>query len=606
MNMDIKIQAKAAEHLYHIISKKPFEPAVAFMPRKKVFRKCAGGRCLPRKTPEQTGVSSKLLCDFLNEIQASKASNAHQVMVIKDGAVICEAGLAPFLTDIWHVTHSMCKTVTAMAIGILVTDGKLSVDEKIVRIFDKYCSPIAKMRLGKVTVRHLLTMSSGVALNEDVIPAESDWLKAYLDSSCRFEPGTRFSYNSINSYVLSCIVQEITGVTLFDFLKVKLFEPMGICNIQWESCPMGRTKGGWGMYITPEDMGKLGILLLNKGCYNGRRLIGSEYIDDMTKKHMETPDDESAYGYGYHIWMGRRPGSFLFNGMLGQNIHCMPDVNMVVVVTGGNDKLFGKCEINEIIYKYFAEAFNPNTCLPEDEPHFRALKNTQRSMRNPVYDFKKDVRKGKLERIAEAMDRAQLPKEAEFLDGREYQLDKVFVRFLPIFAQVLNNSYSAGVSRIAFEKSGNRFYVKITEGDHICKVAVGFKNFDYTNVDINGEPYIIAAKGMFTYDEDSNPVLKISMPFIEHSNGRILKIYFLENGMIKTLWQEFPGSSVLIGGMKAFMGGMSDMVTNQINAMVDMDMLVELGETLMEPVVMGRAVKGEKSHGILHKGKNTK
>lgn len=590
--MDIKIQAKEAEHIYRLISKKPFDPVVPFLPVKERFDPEKKSTRLPRKLPESVGVSSSMLSNFLKELEKGKKMNVHQVMVVKDGAVISEGAMAPFRMDFWHVSHSMCKTVTAMAIGILISDGKLSLEDKLVKILEKHCSPLSRMRLGKITVRHLLTMSSGLIINEGVIAAESDWLKACMESGCSFEPGSKFAYNSMNSYLLSCIVQEITGITLFDFLSEKLFRHMGIRTICWESCPMGRTKGGWGMYILPEDMAKLGLFLLQKGTWQGKRLIAEEFIEEMTAKQMETPEEEGGYGYGYHVWMGKRPGSFLFNGMLGQNIHCMPDIGVVVVVTGGNEQLFGNCQVNEVIYRYFADHFSPKGILPENRQAVSSLRSTERHLKSAAYWFPKDVRSNRFLNLLGRGDR--LPKEAVFLSGRSYEMEKSFVRFLPMFAQLLNNSYTQGISRIGFEIANERLVLILTEGEEIYKIAVGFQSFEYSSVTIHEENYLVAAMGMFTYDEDSNPVLKISMPFLEHSNGRLLKIHFLENGRVKLRWLELPGKEVITGGAEAMLAGMSDMVVNQIRSKFDLDLIFELIDSVMEPVVMGHAVNERK------------
>lgn len=588
--MDIKIQAKEAEHIYHLISKKPFEPAVPFTPAKKRFDSSLKSVPLPRRSPESVGVRSSMLQALLKELEGNQAINVHQVMVVKDGAVISEGAMAPFRKDLWHVSHSMCKTVTGMAVGILVTDGKLDLEDRLVKLLEKYCSPLAKMKLGKISVRHLLTMSTGVGVNEGVIAAEKDWLKAYLESGCSFEPGTQFAYNSINSYVLSCIVQEITGVTMFDFLEEKLFLPLGIRNISWESCPMGRTKGGWGMYLLPEDMAKLGMLLLNGGVWNGRRILGEEFIREMTSSQIGTPEEDGGFGYGFHVWMGKREGSYFFNGMLGQNVYCMPDAGAVVVVTGGNDKLFGNSETNDILYRYFEGQFAAPRALPENRQALSALRHTERNLKSSAYRFREDIRAGKLLNFLSWWDRSALPREAVFLSGREYKLEKSFVRFLPMFIQLLSNSYTPGISKIGFELKKEKFQVKLTEGESTYEIAVGFEKFEYSTVMVNGEPYLLAAMGMFTFDEDSNPVLKISIPFLEHSNGRLLKIHFLEGGRIKLRWLELPGKEILSSGAQAMLDGMSDLVLNQIKSKFDLDLIFEMIDSLMEPVVLGRAV----------------
>lgn len=584
--MDLKIDAKVLEHLYHIVMQKPFDQGVPFKPQKKAFTGCQISQRLPRKTPEEVGVSSAYLVGFLQELKTTKKLNIHQVVVVKDNAVICECAFAPYRLDVWHVTHSLCKTVTAMAVGILVGDGKLSLDDKLVKIFDSQLNPIAKFKLSKLTVRHLLTMSTGVGVNETLLCAEEDWLKAYFDSTFHFEPGSKFQYNSINSYVLSCIVQELTGKTMFEFLKERLFQPMGIETIQWESCPMGRTKGGWGMYILPEDMAKLGLLLLQQGNWKGTSLIPKDYVSEMTKKQIDTAPEESMYGYGYQTWMGKAPGSFLFNGMLGQNVHVIPDRNMVIVVTSGNEMLFGNCPVNEIIYKYFTQLH-----IPKPEPGknaFRYLDAEEKSVRNEFAWWPDMQEKSRISTLFKRRTQTKLPNDAYLLNGKKYQIEKPNVRFQPLFAQFINNSYTKCVNQIGFTLRDGKFCFAFQEGGQENVIAVGFAEPLYSNIMINGEPYLVAAHGVFARDEDGVSVLKLAVAFVEHSNGRILKVFFTDDSNVRIEWNEFPGSGILTQGVSMMMGAMSESVINQLKSHVDLDLILSMADSIMTPVSLGK------------------
>lgn len=594
--MDIKIQAKTVEQLYCLVTKKPFTPVVPFTSQKKKFvlSNFSAGGILPRKSPEECGVSSSHMADFLKELEKNASLNAHQVMVVQNGSVITEAAYSPYRLNIWHVTHSMCKTVTALAIGILVTDGQLSLSDKIVKIFDSYCSPISKMKLGKLTVKHLLTMSSGIALNEGVIVGDKDWLKAYLESSCKFEPGSKFQYNSLNSYVLSCVVQQITGITMFEFLKAKLFSPMEIDAVLWESCPMGRTKGGWGMYMMPEDMAKLGMLVLNRGSWNGKTIVSDEYMNEMLSKQIDTPDDEGSFGYGYHIWFGKGKGntpSYLFSGMLGQNVHCFPDTNTVVVVTGGNNKLFGNCQTNDVIYKFFVDNYSVSAAPLAGSLDLRELQKTEASLTNGMCLFSGNKPVPKILKLIKKLDKNGMPSEAKFLAGKSYELDRHFVRLLPLFAQVISNSYTDGINRIAFELTGGKFFLSVTEGDCSNRIELGFSDWKYSDIVVNGDSYLVAAMGEFAFDEDENPVLKIKLPFIEHSNGRTIKIFFLGGGRIKIGFTEFPGREILSGGVDSIIGGLSDVVMGQITSKVDLEVIMDIADTVFEPTVTGKLLQ---------------
>ena len=182
---------------------------------------------------------------------------------------------------------------------------------------------------------------SEVTFNESGIVSGNDWLGSFLNASVNGKPGTEFQYNSLNTYVLSAIVTKRTGETLTEYLTPRLFGPLGITKYYWETCPKGITKGGWGLFLCAEDMAKLGQLYLQRGKWNGQQLVSEYWIEISTARHLKTQND--TYGYGYQLWMEQRPGSFEYNGMLGQNVIIYPDMDMVLVTNAGNKEMFQDC-----------------------------------------------------------------------------------------------------------------------------------------------------------------------------------------------------------------------------------------------------------------------
>ena len=308
---------------------------------------------LERVNPEQVSEYSERLLYFLKEITEDMDAKLHGIMVVKSGKIVLEVGFSPYRIEDWHISHSLCKSVTGLAIGCLITDKKLNIDEKIVDIFDKKKFGLFAGRIKKITVRHLLTMSSGIQFNEASSLFEEDWLKGCLSSNVAFEPGMKFAYNSLNSYILSAIVLEKTGKSMLSYLKERLLDKMRIDNIFWEKCPNGIEKGGWGLSLRMEDMAKFGILYMQKGVWEGESLIEKEYMEEAVKKQIETPEAISEYGYGYHVWMCEEEGSFQFNGMLGQNVFLFPKTETVVVTTAGSTNFFPKSPVFDIVMKYF-------------------------------------------------------------------------------------------------------------------------------------------------------------------------------------------------------------------------------------------------------------
>ena len=536
--MDILIQAKAAEHLVNLISKREFTPPIGFVPQKPACRLTVGDG-FEKVIPEKTGLSSGRLKDMLSEIAASKEANVHQILVVKDRKTVLESALYPYRSDIWHVTHSAAKTVTAMAIGILITRGLLNEGDRLTDIFDNEMSIVAKIRLSKITVKHLLTMSSGLTANELMIVSEKDWLRAALESGCHFEPGSRFQYNSINSYLLASIVQKVTGQRQFDFLKENLFGKLGITEVFWETCPMGRTKGGWGLYMLPADLSKLGVLLLDKGKWQGETVIGESFVSEMIKPQISAG---GSGGYGYQLWMGRKEGSFYFNGMLGQNVHCFPHLNTVAVVTGGNAELFGKCYVNDIINKYFTSDLLLTSAPLPNKKEYQALKKAEAGLYNPAFNLES---KKKF-----ILSLNKLPKEVSLLTGKCYESEGAGLCLLPFFPQLLGNCYPKSVKRLEFSIEGGTFYVNFKSGSGENKIPVGFDKFIYCDIDIEGEIYKAAAKGRFSENEDGVTVFTVSLPFLEHSSGRLIKIFIEGEKKIRVRFYEIPGRRVIEEGIE--------------------------------------------------------
>ena len=233
-----------------------------FEPQKEAFGDFASPETyFPRVVPESEGISSEKLTQMLRELAAARHTDMHHLLVLRNGHVICECNFAPYRSGIWHATYSMCKSITGMAAGFLISEGKLSLDENVYDIFEKRNGLLQKILRPNLTVKHLLTMKSGVQFNEMGVVSGNDWVDSFLNAPVKGTPGEAFEYNSMNTYLLSAIIQERTGMKMVDYLRPRLFEPLGIRKVFWESCPAGITKGGWGLFLCPEDAAKLGVML---------------------------------------------------------------------------------------------------------------------------------------------------------------------------------------------------------------------------------------------------------------------------------------------------------------------------------------------------------
>lgn len=586
--MDLRTQKKTLEFIYNIIEKKNSSISfVKYKPEKESFSSFkASIEPLPRSTPEEQGISSKYLEKFYNEFKEKSELNVHTIMIARNGYIISEGSFAPYKTEMWHVTHSLCKSITALAVGILIDDKILTLDDKLVKIFEKKVNPIIFLKQKDITIRHLLSMSAGVAFNETGAVTENDWVKSFLESNVKFEPGTKFLYNSMNSYMLSAIVKEVTGKGVFDILKEKIFTPLGINKIYWEKCPKGIEKGGWGLYMCPEDMAKIGQLLLQKGNWKGKQLISKEWIENMTKKHIDTPSEMGKYGYGYHVWIAARKGSYQFNGMLGQNLIIFPDINMIIVTTAGNSELFQHCEIMTIIENYFTKDFNPEKKLPKDNKAYKSLLNMENTL--GIKDVDKGWKKYCPEKIKNIINKNNIPKECKEISGKSYKMDFSATGLLPLFIQALHNNYSNGVTEIKFFMDDDDFVIMLNEEKESYILPIGFEKTKYKEININEEFYIVGCDGEFATDEDGTLVLKLKFSFIETSNTRCLKIFFYKDEIL-TKWSEIPGMELIVEGVDSLIGGEGkNPIMNTIVSKANSEYIMYKIKSAVEPEVKGK------------------
>lgn len=214
-----------------------------FAPQKEAFGDFASPETyFPRVTPESEGISSEKLTQMLRELAAARHTDMHHLLVLRNGQVICECNFAPYRSGIWHATYSMCKSITGMAVGFLISEGKLSLDENVYDIFEKRNGLLQKILRPNLTVEHLLTMKSGVQFNEMGVVSGNDWVDSFLNAPVKGTPGEAFEYNSMNTYLLSAIIQERTGMKMVDYLRPRLFEPLGIKKSSGRAARQGLRK----------------------------------------------------------------------------------------------------------------------------------------------------------------------------------------------------------------------------------------------------------------------------------------------------------------------------------------------------------------------------
>ena len=612
-----KEQIAVAELVLNMILGKTGGTRVDYFPQKPDFPfDAVYEQAFVRVTPESQGISSDLFAALLRELDASKDTEMHHFMALRHGKVICECNFAPYPKGMWHITHSMCKSITGMAIGMLIEEEKLKLDENIYDIFPDHINAFSKIFRPVITVENLLTMTSGVTFNESGIVSGNDWLGSFLNASVNGKPGTEFQYNSLNTYVLSAIVTKRTGETLTEYLTPRLFGPLGITKYYWETCPKGITKGGWGLFLCAEDMAKLGQLYLQRGKWNGQQLVSEYWIEISTARHLKTQND--TYGYGYQLWMEQRPGSFEYNGMLGQNVIIYPDMDMVLVTNAGNKEMFQDCIMLNIIRKYFPVNYHPADVLPENPLSHSLLKrlcgelengeNNNRSTslrggwKRNVVSRRKHSDKKYSYRVSAAVDRpSDHHSFMRAVSGRTYVMEQQNIGIAPLFVQVFHNNMTDGISEISFTYDAGNFCVSFTEGEVIHKLPVGFGRAADGCVDLHGEHYLVATLGEFARDENDIPVLKLEITFIEECVKRKAHIFFHEDDEIEIRWNETPGKKMILSGLSSITEELSgNFLYNSLlgDHNITTELLHRLMEQTIEPVVRGYLKRPEETDSI--------
>lgn len=325
-------------------------------------------KALPRSTMQAEKVNPKGMTRFLEAVEKEKVG-IHSVMIVRNGKVVAEHWLGDNAADKPHILNSVSKTFTSTAIGLAVAEGRLKVSDKVISFFPDKLPAQVSDNLRAMEVRHLLTMSTG----HDQDPTSTarkegidDWAKAFLAYPVEHQPGAVHVYNSLATYMLSAIIQKVTGEKLIDYLYPRLFRPLGIVGATWQESPQGINVGGWGLYLKTEDLAKLGLLYLQKGNWNGKQILSEAWVEEATRSHIQSfpagtkmedrakkdKNSDWVQGYGYQMWRSRH-NSYRADGAGGQYILVLPEKNTVIAITAQLQDM--QAELN-LVWKYLLPA----------------------------------------------------------------------------------------------------------------------------------------------------------------------------------------------------------------------------------------------------------
>lgn len=341
---------------------------------------------LPRSTPEEQGISSAALLPLLDEAEA-KAYGLHSIMIVRHGHVVAEGWWEPYAAAEPHMLYSLSKSFTSTAIGMLEAEGKISINDPVLKYFPEDAPAAPSDNLKALRIRDLLMMSTGqhkedVDLLNNGLTQNPDATRQFLAMPVPHKPGTLFYYNSPATYMCSAIVTKVTGQTVRDYLVSRLFAPLGIPTPEWDLSVQGYNHGASGLHLRTEDIAKFGQLYLQRGEWNGRRLLPAAWIDLATSRQASNGSDPVSdwdQGYGYQFWRCV-PGFYRADGAFGQFCIVMPQYDTVVAINSGTNDMGG---VMKLVWRLLLPELRPAE-LPADEASVAKLKAKLASLTQPT------------------------------------------------------------------------------------------------------------------------------------------------------------------------------------------------------------------------------
>lgn len=344
--------------------------------------------------PEQAGVSSAELKRLIDDFDAQEIE-LHSLMVLRGGKVALECYRAPYNHDTPHTMYSVSKSFTSVAIGFAIDEGLLSLDTKVIDLFPEYRPKKPDPRLEAMTVFHLLTMTAGKDVSIMSDKTKGNWVRDFFRAKWAFAPGEGWKYISENTYLCCAILYRLTGQHVLDYLQPRLLAPLGITRRPfWESDPDGLEAGGWGLFITTEELARFMLCIAQKGVYAGQQVIPAWYAEQAGAKQVENerPDAlaDSHWGYGFFFWRNALEHSYRADGMFSQFGIVFEDYDAVVVVTASE---VDEQKTRDCIFRHFPAAFieksrkKPEDAVPRKELTLSPLAPLPAAPRSVLEEF---------------------------------------------------------------------------------------------------------------------------------------------------------------------------------------------------------------------------
>ena len=354
----------------------------------------AQGKKIERGIPENEGISSKSILEMVKRFE-NELDAIHSYMIVKNGMVVSEGWWYPYGPNDPHLLYSLTKAYISTAVGFAVQENLLSVEDFVISFFPEYAPKNLSWNMQNLRVSDLLTYSTGhvgpVLKNKTRANVEN-WVKAFIESEIKLNPGAYSAYNSFASYILSAIIQKVSGQKVIDYLNDRFFIPLSIDYPEWDSCQMG-INIEFGLHLKTEDIAKLGLFYLQNGVWNGKQLLSREWINKATSKLVPNGnllDNDFQQGFGYQFWISRH-NSYRGDGKDSQFCLILPDYEMAVVITAGEGNMQ---KVMNIVWESLLPKLD-NKSLKKDPVNHKILlqKNKTLSLKTPKNKFKKKFEK---------------------------------------------------------------------------------------------------------------------------------------------------------------------------------------------------------------------
>jgi len=464
-------------------------------------------------------VTSQGIIDFLDAVQQS-SHEFHSFMFLRHGKVIAEGWWNPYRADLKHTMYSTSKSFTSTAVGFAVSEGLLSVDDTVIQIFPNDVPDSIGSYLAELTIHDVITMTTGQDPEPTgLVATDSNWVAGFLAAPIVNEPGSRFLYNSLGSFMLSATVTAVTGESVIDYLRPRLFEPLGISDIDWEVDPQGRNTGGWGLRIRTEGMAKFGQLYLQHGMWNGEQVLPRGWMEEATApsilQYPEVPDSIRAtsdwlQGYGYQFWRCRHD-AFRADGAFGQFIIMMPDQDAVVVITSETQDMQG--ELN-LVWDHLLPAMQ-DEALPENPEAEARLRQRLAALALPIPSS------------------TAAPAADVRIAGNTYTVE--------------NNDQ--GITSLSYDCMDVRCSVTMTSDTATHTFAFGNGNWEFGQTTRRGPYLVAAAKAAYV----GLPPLQVAGAFAwDDAQTLRLVLRYIESPHTETLVSRFDGDRVEVTMISSF------------------------------------------------------